>query len=131
MFPKINSNRYGGVWLGTGLLIGIVLPAAIWLIWRVLWIWLIVFGGVIVLSFFVLLRIEMHQDNGKVPYYEAHLPEQIPFDPKRQQAVIRASICTGERIAGFRDTETGHFTEVMVLRSDEDEKRFKQMASIP
>ncbi|MCR5127053.1 MAG: aspartate dehydrogenase [Lachnospiraceae bacterium] len=53
--------------------------------------------------------------------------EQIPFDPKTQYAVIRSSICTGEKVAGFKDKVGGHFTEVMFLRTPEDEKRFREI----
>jgi len=49
----------------------------------------------------------------------------ISFDPETQYAVIRSSICTGEKVAGFKNKKDGHFTEVMVIRSAEDEKRFK------
>ncbi len=48
----------------------------------------------------------------------------IPFDPNKQEAVIRASICNGERVAGFKEKEGGHFTEVMLIRSDADLDRF-------
>lgn len=61
----------------------------------------------------------------KIPYYEHSLKEKIPYDPERQYAVLRVSICTGEKMAGFKDYEDGHFTEVMLIRNDEDEKRFK------
>ena len=50
----------------------------------------------------------------------------IKFDPETQYAVIRSSICTGEKVAGFKDRKGGHFTEVMVIRSSEDERRFKE-----
>lgn len=51
----------------------------------------------------------------------------IKFDPETQYAVIRSSICTGEKVAGFKDKKGGHFTEVMVIRSAEDERRFKEI----
>ena len=46
------------------------------------------------------------------------------FDATKQVAVVRASICNGERVAGFKDRETGHFTEVMLIRSDADLQAF-------
>ena len=61
------------------------------------------------------------------PKYERHLRETIPFDPREQYAVIRSSICTGEQVAGFKNRENGHFTEVMLIKSPEDEKRFKEI----
>ena len=50
----------------------------------------------------------------------------IRFDPETQTAVIRSSICTGEKVAGFRNKTDGHFTEVMLIRDPEDEKRFME-----
>lgn len=52
--------------------------------------------------------------------------EAKPFDPEKQTAVIRSSICTGEKVAGFKDKTDGHFTEVMLIRSPKDEQEFKQ-----
>ena len=62
-----------------------------------------------------------------IPKYERHLRETIPFNPREQYAVIRSSICTGEQVAGFKNRENGHFTEVMLIKSPEDEKRFKEI----
>ena len=41
----------------------------------------------------------------------------VTFDKTGRIPVIRASICTGEQVAGFRDEATGKFTEMMLLRS--------------
>ena len=49
-----------------------------------------------------------------------------PFDPSRQTAVIRSSICTGEKVAGFKDKTDGHFTEIMLIRSQKDIEKFKE-----
>lgn len=46
------------------------------------------------------------------------------FDRTGKQPVIRASICTGEQVAGYRDTATGKFVEVMLIRSDADLRKF-------
>ena len=84
-------------------------------------------GIVMLLGFVIVFAVEMHQDSGRVPYDERHLKEDIPFEPQCQEAVIRVSACTGEKIAGFRSRKDGSFTEVMVLRSAEEEKRFMRM----
>ena len=55
------------------------------------------------------------------------LAEKIPFDPEKQIAVLRSSICTGEKVAGFKDLEGGHFTEVMLIRDGKDEQRFREI----
>lgn len=79
------------------------------------------------MGFAVVFAVEMHQDFGKIPYYERHIREAIPFDPAKREAVIRSSICTGEKVAGFKNKDDGHFTEVMLIRSAEEEKRFMKI----
>lgn len=60
-------------------------------------------------------------------HHEKSLKDEIRFDPETQYAVIRSSICTGEKVAGFKNKKDGHFTEVMVIRSSADEKNFKEI----
>ncbi len=55
------------------------------------------------------------------------LPVSIPFDPEKQYAVLRCSICTGEKVAGFKNKADGHFTEVMVIHSPREEDLFKEI----
>ena len=52
--------------------------------------------------------------------------QEVSFDQDKQYAVIRSSICTGEKVAGFKSKEDGHFTEVMLIRNYEDELIFKE-----
>ena len=56
--------------------------------------------------------------------------ETEPFDPKKQKAVIRQSICTGEKVAGFKDKKSGAFTEVMLIKSPKDEEKFKEIYGV-
>lgn len=42
------------------------------------------------------------------------------YDPETEKPVIRASICTGERVAGFKDRKTGKFRDVMLIRDQRD-----------
>ena len=56
--------------------------------------------------------------------------ERRDFDREKLEPVIRCSICTGEEVAGFRNRETGRFTEVMLLRSDDDLRQFQAMYDI-
>ena len=51
----------------------------------------------------------------------------VPGTPAAQsvEPVIRASICNGEQVAGFRDTRTGRFEEVMYIRNQSDLEAFK------
>lgn len=127
---KINSIYFGGPMLLIAMIIGFVIPGIIWIfIDRFLWEFSVV-GGSIFIIFMIIFIIEMHQDFGKVPFYEKGLKNTIPFDEHAQYAVIKSSICTGEMLAGFKDKENGHFTEVMLIKSEEDLKRFKDIYKI-
>lgn len=46
------------------------------------------------------------------------------FDRENLQPIIRASICTGERVAGFRDVRTGKFVEDGLIRDERDLRMF-------
>ncbi|MCR5477595.1 MAG: aspartate dehydrogenase [Lachnospiraceae bacterium] len=48
------------------------------------------------------------------------------YDPDLHRPVIRASICNGEQVAGFKDRRTGEFHEVMLIRGDADLALFLQ-----
>lgn len=58
--------------------------------------------------------------------HKKHLKETIPYDKEKQIAIVKSSICTGEKVAGFKDIETGHFTEVMLIRKPDDLEFFKK-----
>ena len=128
--PKINSIRFGATWIVISLFIGLLLPAFIWIITDVLYWGLSIIGGIILLGFIIVFSIEMKQDFGKKPYYERYLSEDIPFDSDKQTAVIKCSICTGEQVAGFKNKEDGHFTEVMLIREAKDLVKFKEIYKI-
>lgn len=52
------------------------------------------------------------------------------YDRGRLAPAMRCSICTGEKVAGFRDRKSGHFTEIMLIRSDSDLEEFRQIYGI-
>ena len=52
------------------------------------------------------------------------------YDRKNLRPVIKASICTGEQVAGFQDIHTGVFEEVMLIRGNEDLAKFMSMYGI-
>ena len=52
------------------------------------------------------------------------------FDPTRQRAALRCSICTGEQVAGFQDIRSGQFEEVMLIRGEADLQRFKSQYGV-
>ena len=48
------------------------------------------------------------------------------YDSDKLRPAIRSSICTGEKVAGFRDKESGHFTEIRLIRTEKDLDDFKR-----
>ena len=52
------------------------------------------------------------------------------YDREKQKPVIRSSICTGEKVAGFQELHTGKFTEVMLLRTPDDLAEFRRLYGI-
>ncbi len=56
--------------------------------------------------------------------------EQKSYDKEKEKPVIRASICTGEQVAGFKDLRSGKFTEIMLIRGQEDLKLFAETYGI-
>ena len=54
----------------------------------------------------------------------------VDFDKTGKTAVLRCSICTGEKVAGFKDNSTGRFEEIMLIRSSSDLEEFKQMYGV-
>ena len=47
------------------------------------------------------------------------------YDSEKEIPVIRASICNGEQVAGFKDKKTGTFHELVLIRDEKDIDAFK------
>ncbi|MBD5088418.1 MAG: aspartate dehydrogenase [Clostridiales bacterium] len=52
------------------------------------------------------------------------------YDRENKKPVIKASICNGEQVAGFKDVHTGKIEEVMLIKSEADLNMFKNMYGI-
>lgn len=52
------------------------------------------------------------------------------YDRENTRPVIKASICNGEQVAGFKDIHTGKFEEVMLIKDVADLDKFKSMYGI-
>ena len=52
------------------------------------------------------------------------------YDKENKKPVIKASICNGEQVAGFKDIQTGKIEEVMLIKSPADLESFKAMYGI-
>lgn len=40
----------------------------------------------------------------------------LPYDKMNKKPVIKASICNGEQVAGFKDIHTGKIEEIMLIK---------------
>ena len=52
------------------------------------------------------------------------------YDKENNKPVIKASICNGEQVAGFKDIHTGKIEEVMLIKNQADLDAFKKMYGI-
>lgn len=52
------------------------------------------------------------------------------YDKNNKKPVIKASICNGEQVAGFKDIHTSKIEEVMLIKSPADLDIFKKMYGI-
>ncbi len=56
--------------------------------------------------------------------------EKKTYDKENLKPILRASICTGETVAGFKDKRTGRVQEIMLIKSESDVELFKEMYDI-
>ena len=59
-----------------------------------------------------------------------HKKETKSFDRETETPIIRASICTGEQVAGLKDKRTGQFKEILLIRTPEDRRKFLETYGI-
>ena len=50
--------------------------------------------------------------------------KKCSYDRENLKPVIRASICTGEQVAGFKNIHTGKFSAVLLIRNSGDLQEF-------
>lgn len=62
-------------------------------------------------------------------FFKKH-KNQGSYDRENKKPIIRASICTGEQVAGFKDLHTGAFEEIMLIRNADDLDAFKERYGI-
>ena len=56
--------------------------------------------------------------------------KKITYDTENKRAVLRCSICTGEQVAGFKDVNSGHFEDIMLIRDSADLDEFMRMYGV-
>lgn len=60
---------------------------------------------------------------GRKKQKEDNAPKAL-YDPETQRPILRCSICTGEKVAGFKNIHTGKFEEVTLIRDDRELQEF-------
>ena len=66
----------------------------------------------------------------KMSLFKKKAIKKNTYDSSSEYPVVRSSICTGEKVAGFKDRETGRFRDVMLIRNDKELEEFKRMYGI-
>lgn len=56
--------------------------------------------------------------------------KMLSYDSTHKKPIIKASICNGEQVAGFKDINSGKFEEVMLIRGASDLEMFKKQYGI-
>jgi hypothetical protein len=56
--------------------------------------------------------------------------EVTPYDKTKERPIIRASICNGEQVAGFKSLEDSSFREVMFIRDNKDLYEFLERYAV-
>ena len=56
--------------------------------------------------------------------------ENPKYDSNKKEPIIKASICNGEQVVGFRNLDTGDFQEVMFISCNKDLEKFKNRYGI-
>lgn len=54
----------------------------------------------------------------------------VQYNKEGKKPVIRASICTGEKTAGFKDRKTGQIEELMLITGKKDLERFMKLYGV-
>lgn len=144
----------GGAWLGL-LWLGVVVNAVAYLLWAIALkgaddsakianlAYLVPFLSIVLSAVVLKEQITVNAVTALVLIVGGILLQSVPvksggqsgfdvkaYDPETQIAVVRGSICTGERVAGFKDRQSGQFKEVMLIRSQRDLEEFKRQYKV-
>ncbi len=56
--------------------------------------------------------------------------QSIEYDLSKEKPILRCSICTGEKVFGFKDIATGKFREVGLITDDVQLARYMEICDI-
>ena len=63
------------------------------------------------------------------PFKKPKAKAQEAYDPAQYTPDVRVSVCTGEKVAGFRGRD-GRVHEIMLIRSEKDLEEFRETYGI-
>lgn len=69
------------------------------------------------------------QSEGDISMFRKKIQKET-YDKEKQKPVMKSSICTGETVVGFKDIQTGKFTEIMLIRDNKDLELFMKKYDI-
>lgn len=55
---------------------------------------------------------------------------KLSYDKENETPAVKSSICTGEKTAGFIDSRTGKYRDVMLIKSSADLEEFKRLCGV-
>ncbi len=56
--------------------------------------------------------------------------EHIDYDKRGKIPVLHVSVCTGEKVAGFKDEISGRFEDRMLIRNKRDLQEFLRLYGV-
>lgn len=51
----------------------------------------------------------------------------VSYEPATMKPVLYCSICNGEKVFGFKNSVTGEFTEISLIRNDAELNKYLKM----
>lgn len=63
-------------------------------------------------------------------FFQKKKQQKLEYDREKEKPILRCSICNGEKVAGFKDMQSGKFREVMFVRDEKEVKEFMEMCGI-
>ena len=55
---------------------------------------------------------------------------KLSYDKENETPAVKSSICTGEKTAGFIDSRTGKYRDVILIKSSADLEEFKRICGV-
>lgn len=63
-------------------------------------------------------------------FWKKKSEKKVSYDKEKMQPVLKVSICTGEKVVGFLDKESGKFEDIMLIRNEKELSAFCEMYGV-